>query len=34
MERAGLTYQVDCPALPHPVYIDQEMWEKVVLNLV
>ncbi|HEY1673607.1 MAG TPA: SpoIIE family protein phosphatase [Streptosporangiaceae bacterium] len=34
MERAGLTYQVDCPELPHPVYIDQEMWEKVILNLV
>jgi PAS domain S-box-containing protein len=34
VERAGLAYQVDCPALPHPVYVDQEMWEKVVLNLL
>jgi PAS domain S-box-containing protein len=33
-ERAGLAYQVDCPALPHPVYADQEMWEKVVFNLL
>jgi PAS domain S-box-containing protein len=34
VERAGLTYQVDCPELPRPVYVDQEMWEKVVLNLL
>jgi PAS domain S-box-containing protein len=34
MERAGLAYQVDCPELPHPVYVDQEMWEKIVLNLL
>ncbi len=26
--------QVDCPLLPEPVYVDQEMWEKVVLNLL
>ncbi|HXP57702.1 MAG TPA: SpoIIE family protein phosphatase [Streptosporangiaceae bacterium] len=34
VERAGLTYQVDCPELPGLVYVDQEMWEKVVLNLL
>jgi len=34
VERAGLSYQVDCEALPEPVYIDREMWEKVVLNLL
>ena len=33
-ERAGLAYQVDCGELPEPVYIDREMWEKVVLNLL
>jgi signal transduction histidine kinase/DNA-binding response OmpR family regulator len=33
-ERAGLTLAVDCPPLPEPVYVDREMWEKVVLNLV
>jgi len=33
-ERAGLTLQVDCPALPLPVYVDADMWERVVLNLV
>ena len=32
--RAGLAYQVDCDELPEPVYIDREMWEKVVLNLL
>ncbi|WP_245768539.1 ATP-binding protein [Stigmatella aurantiaca] len=33
-ERAGLTLTVDCPALPEPFYVDREMWEKVVLNLL
>ena len=32
--RAGLAYRVDCRELPEPVYIDREMWEKVVLNLL
>ena len=34
VERAGLGYEVDCQALPEPVYLDREMWEKVVLNLL
>ena len=34
IERAGLACQVDCPPLPEPVYVDREMWEKVVLNLL
>jgi signal transduction histidine kinase len=25
---------VDCPPLPEPVYVDREMWEKIVLNLL
>ncbi|WP_240807872.1 ATP-binding protein [Polyangium spumosum] len=33
-ERAGLTFRVDCPALPEPVYVDRDMWEKIVLNLL
>lgn len=33
-ERAGLALWVDCPPLPEPVYVDRDMWEKVVLNLV
>ena len=33
-ERAGLTLAVNCPPLSQPVYVDAEMWERVVLNLV
>ncbi len=34
VERAGLTFTVDCPPLDEPVYLDREMWEKVVFNLL
>jgi PAS domain S-box-containing protein len=34
METAGLKLVVDCPPLPESVYIDHEMWEKIVLNLL
>jgi len=34
IERAGLQLRVECPPLPEPVYVDREMWEKVVLNLI
>ena len=34
IERAGLTLEVDCEQLPEPVYVDQELWEKIVLNLL
>jgi PAS domain S-box-containing protein len=34
MKRAGLRFSVKAPALPHPVYVDGEMWEKIVLNLL
>jgi signal transduction histidine kinase/DNA-binding response OmpR family regulator len=33
-ERAGLDLVVDCPALPEPVFVDRDMWEKIVLNLL
>lgn len=33
-EKAGLQLVVDCPPLPEPVYVDGDMWEKIVLNLV
>ena len=33
-ERAGLELIVDCPPLPEKVYLDRDMWEKVVLNLL
>ncbi|MEO8128831.1 MAG: ATP-binding protein [Bryobacteraceae bacterium] len=34
MQRANLTFTVECDALSEPVYVDPEMWEKVVLNLI
>ncbi|GIJ47853.1 histidine kinase [Virgisporangium aliadipatigenens] len=34
VERAGLTFEVDCRPLPEPVYVDPSMWEKVILNLL
>ncbi|WP_328314951.1 SpoIIE family protein phosphatase [Streptomyces sp. NBC_00442] len=34
VDRAGLDFLVDCPALPEPVFIDRGMWEKVILNLL
>ena len=33
-EAAGLALTVDCPPLPQPLYVDAEMWERIVLNLV
>ncbi len=33
-ERAGLRLEVDCPPLPEPVYVDRELWENIVLNLL
>ena len=33
-ERAGLRLVVDCPPVPQPVYVDREMWEKIVFNLL
>jgi PAS domain S-box-containing protein len=34
IEKAGLRLTVDCPPLPQPVYVDRDMWEKMVLNLL
>jgi len=34
VERAGLHLRVDCPPLPEPIWVDHEMWEKIVLNLI
>src|SRR5581483_9052721 len=34
IERAGLTLVVDCAPLAQPVYVDRDMWEKIVLNLI
>ena len=34
IERAGLTLIVDSPPLDVPIYVDRDMWEKIVLNLL
>jgi signal transduction histidine kinase len=34
IERAGMRLAIDCPPLREMVYIDREMWEKIVLNLL
>ncbi|HWW79609.1 MAG TPA: ATP-binding protein, partial [Steroidobacteraceae bacterium] len=34
IEKAGLHLIVECPPLRQPVYVDADMWEKVVLNLI
>ena len=34
VEGAGLRFSVDCAPLPELVYVDHDMWEKVVLNLL
>ena len=34
VDRAGLRLLVNCPPLDEPVYVDREMWEKIVLNLI
>jgi signal transduction histidine kinase/methylmalonyl-CoA mutase cobalamin-binding subunit len=33
-ERAGVALRIDCPPLPEPVFVDADMWEKIVLNLI
>ncbi len=33
-ERGGLRLTVHCPPLPEPIYVDRDMWEKIVLNLL
>ncbi len=34
MEQAGLKFVIDCPPLPEPAFVDRDMWEKIVLNLL
>ncbi|HEX3555415.1 MAG TPA: ATP-binding protein [Thermoanaerobaculia bacterium] len=34
VERAGLRFELDLETLGEPVFVDPEMWEKVVLNLL
>jgi signal transduction histidine kinase/CheY-like chemotaxis protein len=34
IERAGLVLRVELQALAEPVFVDRDMWEKIVLNLL
>jgi signal transduction histidine kinase len=34
IEKAEMRLVVDCPPLSEPVYVDREMWEKIVLNFL
>ena len=34
IERGGVALNIDCPKLPEDIYVDRDMWEKIVLNLV
>ncbi|QSJ19962.1 GAF domain-containing protein [Nostoc sp. UHCC 0702] len=34
IERAGMSLVGECPPLPEEIYVDREMWEKIVLNLL
>ena len=34
LEQAGLAFTLDCPPLAEPVWVDRDMWEKIVLNLL
>jgi PAS domain S-box-containing protein len=34
MAKAGLQYSVECEPIDQPVYVDRDMWEKIVLNLL
>ena len=34
LERAGIVLTLECPPLPEEVFVDRDMWEKIVLNLI
>ena len=34
IEKAGLRLEINCHPVPEPVFVDREMWEKVILNLL
>jgi PAS domain S-box-containing protein len=34
MRNAGLRFSVECRPIADPVYVDRDMWEKIVLNLL
>ena len=34
MQNAGLRFSIECQPIAEPVYVDRDMWEKIVLNLL
>jgi len=34
IEKAGLRFTIDCRELSQPAYVDRDMWEKILLNLL
>jgi len=34
IEQAGLELGIDCPDLSQPIFIDRDMWEKIISNLL
>jgi PAS domain S-box-containing protein len=34
IEQARLQLTLDCPPMPEPVWVDRDMWEKIVINLL
>ncbi|MEO7426520.1 MAG: response regulator [Fibrobacteria bacterium] len=34
MEMTGLAFSIDCAPLPEQAYVDAEMWEKIIVNLL
>ncbi len=34
IEKAGLEFTIECASPSEPIYVDHEMWEKIVLNLL
>jgi signal transduction histidine kinase len=33
-DKVGLELRIDCPPAPEPAWVDRDMWEKIVLNLL
>ncbi len=34
IENAGLKFAINCDEITHPVYVDKEMWENIIINLL
>jgi signal transduction histidine kinase len=34
VSKTSLRLQIDCPPLSQPAWVDRDLWEKIVLNLV